>query len=135
MEAFAFARRLTFRKAVTAPVHTLSAILAGSGMAQVALAMVLAEPLDRIINAYPTRPLAYIAQQTRSTPPGDGRGHVPSTPSTSPRLLNDASPCTSTRLSAYVDDISIHIVGTQQGLARAIASATDALIGMLDAEV
>ena len=57
MEAYSFARRLTFQKEVAEPVHTLLAILAGSGMAQVALAMVLAEQLERIVNARPQRPL------------------------------------------------------------------------------
>ena len=47
MEEYACARRLTFRKEVAEPVHTLSAILAGSGMAQVALALVLAESLEK----------------------------------------------------------------------------------------
>ena len=42
MESFAFARRLTFRKEIAEPFHTLSAILAGSGMAKIALAIVLA---------------------------------------------------------------------------------------------
>ena len=53
MESFAFARRLTFCKEVVEPVHTFSAILAGSGMAQTALAIVLVEPLERIMNMHP----------------------------------------------------------------------------------
>ena len=45
-ESHAFARRFTFRKEVAEPVCTLSAILAGFGMAQVAFAMVLATGTD-----------------------------------------------------------------------------------------
>ena len=37
LEIFAFVRRLACKKSVAQPLHSLSAILAGSGMAQVAL--------------------------------------------------------------------------------------------------
>ena len=46
LEAFTFARRLCYHKAVTDPVYTLSAILAGGGFAQVALLLVLVHPLE-----------------------------------------------------------------------------------------
>ena len=48
LEAFAFARRLSYQGAVSEAVNTLSAILAGGGFAQVALFLVLIDPLDDI---------------------------------------------------------------------------------------
>ena len=48
LEAFAFARRHSYQGAVSEAVNTLSAILAGGGFAQVALFLVLIDPLDDI---------------------------------------------------------------------------------------
>ena len=53
LESFAFARRLTYQRAVSEPTCTLSAALAGGGFAQVALLLVLLDPLDQIQAAYP----------------------------------------------------------------------------------
>ena len=52
---FAFARCLSYRKSVADPVYSLSAILAGSGVAQVALTTVQAGPLRHILGAFPQR--------------------------------------------------------------------------------
>ena len=46
LEAFAFARRLSFQGAVSDPTSTLSAVLAGGGFAQIALLLTLMDPLD-----------------------------------------------------------------------------------------
>ena len=48
LEAFAFVRQLSYQGALSEPVKTLSAILAGGGFAQVALFLVLIDPLDDI---------------------------------------------------------------------------------------
>ena len=48
LEAFSFARRLCYQGAVSAPVDTKTAILAGGGFAQLALLLVLLDPLDEI---------------------------------------------------------------------------------------
>ena len=53
LEAFAFARRLSYQGSVSEAVNTLSAILAGGGFAQVALFLVLIDPLDDIQIQYP----------------------------------------------------------------------------------
>ena len=53
LESFAFERRLTYQRAVSEPTHTLSAVLAGGGFAQVALLLVLLDPLDQVQAAYP----------------------------------------------------------------------------------
>ena len=50
--AFAFARTLSWKGALSEKVHTLSAVLAGGGFAQVALFLVLVDPLDRIQATY-----------------------------------------------------------------------------------
>ena len=54
LEAFAFARQLSYQGAVSEAVITLSAILAGGGFAQVALFLVLIDPLDDIQVRYTT---------------------------------------------------------------------------------
>ena len=46
--AFAFARTLSYTGALSEKVHTLSAVLAEGGFAQVALFLVLVDPLDLI---------------------------------------------------------------------------------------
>ena len=48
LEAFAFARNLVYQGSVSEPTLTLSAVLAGGGFAQVALYLVMIDPLDRI---------------------------------------------------------------------------------------
>ena len=48
LESFAFVRRLVYQQAISEPVATLSAILAGGGFAQVALHLVLVEPLEAL---------------------------------------------------------------------------------------
>ena len=48
LEAFAFARRLSYHKAVTDPVLTLSAILVGGGFAQVAVLLVMIAPIEAV---------------------------------------------------------------------------------------
>ena len=52
LEAFAFSRRLCYNGAISDPVDTLSAVLAGGGFAQVALLLTLIDPLDRIQAKY-----------------------------------------------------------------------------------
>ena len=48
LEAFAFARRISYTCAFSEPIDTISAVLAGGGLAQVALFLVLIDPMDRI---------------------------------------------------------------------------------------
>ena len=48
LESFAFARRLVYQQAISELVATLSAILAGGGFAQMALHLVLVEPLEAV---------------------------------------------------------------------------------------
>ena len=116
MESFAFARRLTFRKEVAEPVHTLSAILAGSGMAQIALAIVLAEPLERIMRTQPQRSLG-------------GSGCV------RPRDSHD-TPDPSfdlyIRWCIYVDDIAVHVMGSPSAVPRAISETTADVVEALE---
>ena len=52
LEACAFARRLVFRKAVSQEAHTLTALLAGLGMASDMLFLVLSEPIEEIISLH-----------------------------------------------------------------------------------
>ena len=52
LEAFAFARTLVYQGSVSEPTLTLSAVLAGGGFAQVALYLVMIDPLDRVQAAY-----------------------------------------------------------------------------------
>ena len=143
MEVFAFARRLTFRKSVTAAVHTLSAILAGSGMAQTALALVLAEPLEQMIRSFPARSLrsmVYLRASTR----GGTCGHAATSRG---QVLNEqlrgsddggataaaeAARGTCSLFRVYVDDIAIHVIGTVKEVARALGAATEALIALLE---
>ena len=116
VDSFAFARRLTFRKEVVEPVHALSAILAGSGMAQIALAMVLAEPLERIMEAQPQRPL----QGTECVRPRATQ-YVPGT-----------SFVLYVRCCLYVGDIVVHFMGSQTAVAKAISETTTAVIEGLE---
>ena len=58
LEAFSFARRLSYQGALTEPVLTLSAILAGGGFAQISLLLVLMGPLDRLCHTYVPRGLS-----------------------------------------------------------------------------
>ena len=57
LEAFSFGRYLMYQGAVSSPTHTLSAILAGAGFAQVALLLVLMGPSDAIQGKYSVRGL------------------------------------------------------------------------------
>ena len=59
LEAFAFARRLVFQSAITEPVMTLSAILAGGGFAQLSPLLVLIGPLDRMVARCEGRALTF----------------------------------------------------------------------------
>ena len=52
MEAFAFARRLSYQGAVSEPVFTLFAALAVGGFAQITLFLMLIDPLDQIQPRY-----------------------------------------------------------------------------------
>ena len=117
LEIFAFARRLTYKKSVAQPVHSLSAILAGSGMAQVALTMVLAGPLRQIIEAFPQRPL--------STHP-----HA-----TAANLALDAGNEPSLRVCVYVDDIALHVIGTSKQASAALVTATGMVIKLLEEDL
>ena len=54
LEAFAFSRRLCYKGAVSEPIESLSAVLAGGGFAQVALLLTLIDPLDRVQATYTT---------------------------------------------------------------------------------
>ena len=59
LEAFSFARRLSFQGAVSEAVYSLSAILAGGGFAQLALLLVLLRPLDRMVFQYTGCPISF----------------------------------------------------------------------------
>ena len=59
LEAFSFARRLSFQGAVSETVYSLSAILAGGGFAQLSLLLVLLRPLDRMIFHYTGCPISF----------------------------------------------------------------------------
>ena len=59
LEAFSFARRLSFQGAVSEPVFSLTAILAGGGFAQLSLLLVLLRPLDRLAAQYSTLSVAF----------------------------------------------------------------------------
>ena len=61
LEAFAFERRLTYQSAISAPTDTLSAVLAGGGMAQVSMLLVLMRPLDRLWDGFQNRGLSLCA--------------------------------------------------------------------------
>ena len=52
LETCAFARRLVYRNAVSQAAETLTALLAGMGMAGDMLFLVLSEPIEEILNAY-----------------------------------------------------------------------------------
>ena len=52
LEAFAFARRLSFQGVVSDPTLTLSAVLAGGGFAQVALHLLLQDPIVQVQATY-----------------------------------------------------------------------------------
>ena len=53
LEAFAFARRLSYQGSISEAILTLSAVLAGGGFAQVALYLVLLDPIDQVQVTYP----------------------------------------------------------------------------------
>ena len=57
MEVFSFTRRLMLSGAVSDPVDTLSAILAGSGFATDAMFIVLVKPCDTLVKEFPTSDL------------------------------------------------------------------------------
>ena len=52
LEAFSFARRLTYCSAISEPTHTITAILVGASFAHVALLLVLMGPLDALTLRY-----------------------------------------------------------------------------------
>ena len=61
LEAFAFERRLTYQSAISAPTNTLSAVLAGGGLAQVSMLLVLMRPLDRLWDGFQNQGLSLCA--------------------------------------------------------------------------
>ena len=85
-------------------------------MAQTALAMVLAEPLERIMNAYPHRPLG-------GTQCGRLRGTV------DPEADLDQA-CV--RWCLYVDDIAVNVIGARSAVAEAITSITSEVVESLE---
>ena len=65
LEASAFTRRLTFRKAVGDPVNTLSAIVAGGAFSGDVLLLALLEPLDEILRRHNALQLFVIADDIK----------------------------------------------------------------------
>ena len=59
LEAFSFARRLCFQGALSEEVYSLSAILAGGGLAQLSLLLVLLRPLDHLVLRYTGQPISF----------------------------------------------------------------------------
>ena len=95
LETFAFARRLTYQRSAADPVHTLSAAFVGSSMAQVALTMVLARPVQSLIDAHPQRPIKLEYARTRCIPQD---------------ITREID--VSVRFIVYVDDIAMHVYRT-----------------------
>ena len=91
MEVFAFTRRLMLSGAVSEPVETLSAILAGSGFATDAMLIILIKPCDTI---------------ARELPAGDVR--------------------------LFVDDLTVHVVGTQEAVRRNLTRAVNRCVDLLE---
>ena len=59
LEAFSFARRLSYKGAAAEPVHTLTATLAGGGFAQLSFLLVLIRPIDRLVAHFRGRPVTF----------------------------------------------------------------------------
>ena len=93
LEAFSFARRLCYHGAISSPVHTRTAILAGGGFAQLALLLVLFDPLDQLHSIFTGKAVT---------------------------------------VCAYVDDIAIQAVGSEQEVRSNLARATNSLVEQLE---
>ena len=85
-------------------------------MAQIALAMVLAEPLERIMRAQPHWPLGGIGcVRPRGT-----------------KYFRGTNVELYVRWCLYVDDIAVHFMGSQTAVAKAISATLAAVIEGLE---
>ena len=91
LESFSFARRLMLDGAVSDPVSTCTAILAGGGFATDAMFIVLLKPCDTIARSLPTADLCL-----------------------------------------FVDDLTIHVVGSESAVHAQLTAAIDLSIELLE---
>ena len=94
--------------------YTLSHF-SGIRVAQTALAMALAKPLQRLMDAYPHRPLGGIL----CVRPCGSRDH------------EDGKHCAFIRWCLYVDDVAVHVMGGRAAVAETISRTTSAVIESL----
>ena len=94
LEIFSFTRRLLLSGAVSDPVDTLSAILAGSGFATDAMFIVLIKPCDTLVKEIPASDLCL-----------------------------------------FVDDLTVHVVGTEATVKKELTGAIEKCVDMLEMDM